>query len=326
MGLICVKHILLIFFLTKLSKLQQIHHSPLGRGSLSRCIPTYQVKDNISASSFFKNYILQNKPVIIRSSLRLKDDKKWSDDFLSSRLTGEKDYVWWFSGGTTKSLLHYDNVENLYCQVDGHKRWLLADHQENDILVEDRIGHYSKVDVTSVNLTKYEYLEDVRWIDVVTNPGDCIYIPLNWWHQVNSFPGRNMAVNIWWAPALATHTTASCTKSKHGKKQVYLGEVGLVPGEWFRYILASLVKKYKDERISLDQLTRAIVHEHTDELILADGGHLLDADGDGWVSLGEVVAADPGLIHQAVGFSEIGAAVILEEQSSIMRVQKDRLS
>ena len=39
---------------------------------------------------------------------------------------------------------------------------------------------------------------DVEALECVLAPGDALYIPPYWWHQVLS-EGRSLAVNFWWS-------------------------------------------------------------------------------------------------------------------------------
>lgn len=40
-------------------------------------------------------------------------------------------------------------------------------------------------------------------------PGDCLYIPYLWYHQIRSFD-RNIAVNVWWAPEQPSFDGTDC--------------------------------------------------------------------------------------------------------------------
>lgn len=58
-------------------------------------------------------------------------------------------------------------------------------------------GGYSGVDVDRVDFVKYPSLENVEYFNVTMEPGDCLFIPYKWYHQVRSYD-RNIAVNVWW--------------------------------------------------------------------------------------------------------------------------------
>ncbi|RDD43630.1 Lysine-specific demethylase 8 [Trichoplax sp. H2] len=105
--------------------------------------------------------------------------------------------ILWFSNGGTKSTLHTDSMENLNCLFRGSKDLILFDksYPEKDI-IDVELGHYSSVDVDRVDLNKFPVLADVQYLKAHMEPGDCLYIPYLWYHQVRSF-NYNLAVNVW---------------------------------------------------------------------------------------------------------------------------------
>lgn len=108
----------------------------------------------------------------------------------------------WFSSGGTKSVLHQDSFENINCLYRGSKRLLIVEYPKyKKQVVIDRPNGYSSVDVEKVDFTKYPSLREVEYWEAEMEAGDCLYIPFQWFHQVNSFPNENntnIAVNVWW--------------------------------------------------------------------------------------------------------------------------------
>ena len=57
--------------------------------------------------------------------------------------------------------------------------------------------------------------EGVKALEVVLEPGDCLYLPQCWWHQVSSGAGDNVSLNFWRsekggsAPEGGRHSTIS---------------------------------------------------------------------------------------------------------------------
>lgn len=109
------------------------------------------------------------------------------------------DAVMWFSSGGTKSVLHNDNYENINCLYRGRKRLVFINATKykslTEKLIDDKHGH-SSVDVEKVDLEKYPFFAGMEFNIVEMDPGDCLYIPLLWYHHVESF-GSNLAVNVW---------------------------------------------------------------------------------------------------------------------------------
>ncbi|XP_031563461.1 tRNA wybutosine-synthesizing protein 5-like [Actinia tenebrosa] len=102
----------------------------------------------------------------------------------------------WMSNGGTKSVLHNDYAENLNCVFRGSKRFFIVDKKYMDLINVTDLG-YSSVDVDRVDLDQYPGLYNMEHYEVTINPGDCLYVPFLWVHQVTSF-NHNIAVNIWW--------------------------------------------------------------------------------------------------------------------------------
>ncbi|XP_001630801.3 uncharacterized protein LOC5510344 [Nematostella vectensis] len=108
------------------------------------------------------------------------------------------DTVMWFSSGGTKSVLHNDDVDNINCLFSGTKELLFIDYKyKNKVKIDHPVGGYSGVDVDRVDFTKYPGLKEVQYFNVTMEPGDCLFIPYKWYHQVRSHD-RNIAVNVWW--------------------------------------------------------------------------------------------------------------------------------
>ncbi|XP_041462941.1 bifunctional peptidase and arginyl-hydroxylase JMJD5-like [Lytechinus variegatus] len=108
------------------------------------------------------------------------------------------DVVMWFSSGGTKSHLHNDDTDNINCLFSGQKDILFLNYTQyrHQFHFDHPDGSYSSVDVDSVDMIKYPGLRNVEFYKAKLFPGDCIYIPYKWIHQVNSI-GRNIAVNVW---------------------------------------------------------------------------------------------------------------------------------
>mmetsp|Transcript_81133 Transcript_81133/g.196719 ORF Transcript_81133/g.196719 Transcript_81133/m.196719 type:complete len:119 (+) Transcript_81133:1-357(+) len=55
-----------------------------------------------------------------------------------------------------------------------------------------------RVDVDRMDLVKYPGWRDVEWSYVDLEPGDCVYIPYQWYHQVTAAPVRTINVHVWY--------------------------------------------------------------------------------------------------------------------------------
>eukprot|EP00435_Cladocopium_sp_Y103_P018915 s1117_g4.t1 len=95
-----------------------------------------------------------------------------------------------------------------------------------------------RIDVDRMDLIKYPGWKDVKWSHADLKPGDCLYIPYQWYHQVTAHPGRSINVHVWyWRPAkfdgtsceqAAPPTFADCTWGWEPKK----GHLGKLQKGW----------------------------------------------------------------------------------------------
>ncbi|XP_078684771.1 lysine-specific demethylase 8-like [Branchiostoma floridae x Branchiostoma belcheri] len=110
----------------------------------------------------------------------------------------------WLSAGGTKSLLHYDADHNLHCLISGRKDFIMIDSKYEDLL---EMAHkkqfsgssFSHLDMDSIDLLRNPRVSEVPWTWATLLPGDCIFIPAGYFHQVRSY-GRSVAATIMWSP------------------------------------------------------------------------------------------------------------------------------
>jgi hypothetical protein len=109
-------------------------------------------------------------------------------------------------GNRTCIAPHFDNTENIACVVGGRRRFT--------VFPPDQIGNLyigpleltpagqpvSLVDVRNPDLERFpRYAEALRAAEVAElEPGDAIYIPALWWHNVEALEDFNVLVNYWW--------------------------------------------------------------------------------------------------------------------------------
>jgi hypothetical protein len=111
----------------------------------------------------------------------------------------------WLSNAVTAAT-HYDNMDGINCMVAGRKRFTFF---PPDQLPNLYIGPLdlapggqptSLVKVAAPDLERYprfaEALAVSETVDV--EPGDAVYIPNLWWHNVESLDRVNLSVNYWW--------------------------------------------------------------------------------------------------------------------------------
>jgi lysine-specific demethylase 8 len=108
----------------------------------------------------------------------------------------------WISAAGTVSGMHRDLADNLHAQVSGRKRFTLVAPQQSALLypngILDGVPNGCRVDVEAPDLRRFPKLRDVRMLVADLEPGDAIYIPRRWWHQVRTLD-LSISVNYWWA-------------------------------------------------------------------------------------------------------------------------------
>lgn len=162
-----------------------------------RTFPAYDVSFKEFVSTYRKEdiYMVNGVPPFLQKDVMLPPPLL-CNDIVKDKLI---DTVMWFSSGGTKSVLHNDDVDNINCLFSGTKELLFIDYKKykKQVPIDFPSGGYSGVDVDRVDFVKYPSLENVEYFNVTMEPGDCLFIPYKWYHQVRSYD-RNIAVNVWW--------------------------------------------------------------------------------------------------------------------------------
>ena len=116
-------------------------------------------------------------------------------------------------GNQSLASCHFDNMENIACCVAGRRRIIVFPPQQIANLypgpVERTPGGQviSMVDFHQPDFARYpRFAEALKHAQIAElAPGDGIFIPSMWWHQVEGLSNFNVLVNYWWsqAPMLA---------------------------------------------------------------------------------------------------------------------------
>lgn len=101
---------------------------------------------------------------------------------------------------------HYDTVDNLACVVAGRRRFTLYSPLLIDSLYVGPIDNTMAGQPVSLAASsprdpaRYPKFEAVRDQALVAElePGDALYLPKLWWHQVEALSPFNCLVNYWW--------------------------------------------------------------------------------------------------------------------------------
>jgi hypothetical protein len=107
----------------------------------------------------------------------------------------------WFGPAGTVTPLHHDTLMLFHTQVVGRKRWRLISPLQGPRLYNTN-GVFSPIDLDAVDLRQFPLFAGVRVLEVVVWPGETMFLPLGWWHQVRaldvsvSFSYSNLALPI----------------------------------------------------------------------------------------------------------------------------------
>ncbi|XP_041365632.1 bifunctional peptidase and arginyl-hydroxylase JMJD5-like [Gigantopelta aegis] len=199
----------------------------------------------------------------------------------------------WFSSGGTKSVLHNDEFDNINCLLDGTKELIFINSDQEEAVMKDgwiEERGYSSMDVDSVDMYKYPAFRNIPWYSARMEKGDCLFIPNRWFHQVNSFGDRNLAVNIWFYP-LSWFNRTDCAKGSGVNEEVSINKYVLKNiSEYARTLLLTTLP-------DADVISKEEFDEGWDEIIpnynvKMEVFNNFDTDQDGLLSWKELYAFD----------------------------------
>jgi len=108
---------------------------------------------------------------------------------------------------------HFDNYHNIACVVSGSRRFtVFPPGQVGNLYIGPLLktpggSPISVVDLREPDYTRFpkfrQALESAQ--EATLEPGDAIYIPILWWHGVESLEPLNILVNYWWNDASSAH-------------------------------------------------------------------------------------------------------------------------
>lgn len=91
----------------------------------------------------------------------------------------------WVGPKGTITPLHHDTCALVHLQVQGSKLWRLV-HPFDYGNLYNHNHVFSLVDIFNIDYSRFPLMSNVKYIDVVVNPGEALFLPLGWWHGVKS--------------------------------------------------------------------------------------------------------------------------------------------
>jgi ribosomal protein L16 Arg81 hydroxylase len=94
----------------------------------------------------------------------------------------------WIGPSGTVTSLHHDLTNNFIAQVIGRKSVKLIAPSEVGRLYNHRhvFSEIPDLDSPTLDRSRYPRLAGLRMYNIVLDPGEILFIPVAWWHQVKA--------------------------------------------------------------------------------------------------------------------------------------------
>lgn len=112
----------------------------------------------------------------------------------------EVDVKSWFGPKGTISPMHFDPKNNLFCQIIGEKKIILASPEHSSFLYPHDnflLSNTSQIDCENLDYDQFPNVKNCVFYELTLQAGDMLYIPPKWWHYVRSL-SNSFSVSFWW--------------------------------------------------------------------------------------------------------------------------------
>ncbi|XP_076317986.1 hypoxia-inducible factor 1-alpha inhibitor-like [Tachypleus tridentatus] len=204
-------------YLSNNKKFKYFDESKIQEHNLNFTPPTERTEMKFwDFAECLRNWKAGEKRLYLQQPLNDTVGKNMVDDFLSFNWNWiarqKKENNW---GPLTSNLLlistpgnitpvHYDEQENFFAQIHGYKRFILFSPDCYDKLYPHPVWHphdrQSQVDFDVPQYDKFPKFHDISGQEAVLGPGDVLYLPMYWWHHVETLQHGDYVVslNFWY--------------------------------------------------------------------------------------------------------------------------------
>lgn len=117
---------------------------------------------------------------------------------------------WLWLGNASTMPTHYDPLDGINCLIAGRKRFTFFPPDQLPNLYVGPLEHApggqptSLVRLSAPDLERYpRFAQALAHAEVAeVEPGDAVFVPNLWWHNVESLEPLNLAMNFWWFDAI----------------------------------------------------------------------------------------------------------------------------
>ena len=158
--------------------------TPTGGKRRSTCSSIGSLRPGAGNDAYLTAY---NSERNVEALSGLHSDVGALDKFLDRHTASAHGMMWIGPAGTVTSL-HHDLTNNFIAQVVGRKCVKLAPAADVGKLYNSRhvFSEVPDLEDPGVDLARYPRLAELRLYDVLLQPGEILFVPLGWWHQVKS--------------------------------------------------------------------------------------------------------------------------------------------
>jgi hypothetical protein len=111
-----------------------------------------------------------------------EDTEPALEAYLNPQAASRHGFFWMGPRGTVTPL-HHDLTNNFMAQVMGRKHiWLINPNQTPSLY--NHLHCFSDVDLRNIDFDRFPMMRDVEVLEHILAPGELLFIPIGWWHQV----------------------------------------------------------------------------------------------------------------------------------------------